>query len=35
MTGFGHFWAQGDIITRSVAALKLLMTVSAWVVIFW
>ena len=35
MTGFGHFWAQGDIITRSVAALLLLMSVSAWVVIFW
>ena len=35
MTGFGHFWSQGDFITRSVAALLLLMSVSAWVVIFW
>ena len=31
MTGFGHFWQQGDAITRSVAALLLLMSVSAWV----
>ena len=29
MTGFGHFWSQGDVITRSVAALLLLMSVSA------
>ncbi|HWK84424.1 MAG TPA: MotA/TolQ/ExbB proton channel family protein [Caldimonas sp.] len=35
MTGFGEFWAQGDLITRSVAALLLLMSISAWVVIFW
>ncbi|MEO7335547.1 MAG: MotA/TolQ/ExbB proton channel family protein [Caldimonas sp.] len=35
MSGFGHFWAQGDLITRSVAALLLSMSVSAWVVIFW
>ncbi|HMC17047.1 MAG TPA: MotA/TolQ/ExbB proton channel family protein [Albitalea sp.] len=35
MTGFEHFWQQGDAITRSVAALLLLMSVSAWVVIFW
>ena len=35
MTGFGHFWSQGDFITRSVATLLLLMSVSAWVVIFW
>jgi len=34
-TGFEHFWSQGDAITRSVAALLLLMSVSAWVVIFW
>ena len=33
--GFLHFWAQGDAITRSVAALLLVMSVSAWVVIFW
>ncbi len=35
MTGFETFWAQGDVITRSVAALLLAMSVSAWVVIFW
>ncbi len=35
MTGFEHFWAQGDAITRTVAALLLLMSVSAWVVILW
>ncbi|MEP7056712.1 MAG: MotA/TolQ/ExbB proton channel family protein [Caldimonas sp.] len=35
MTGFGHFWSQGDFITRSVAALLLVMSVSAWVVILW
>ena len=35
MTGFGHFWSQGDFITRSVAALLLLMSISAWVVILW
>ncbi|HEY9065917.1 MAG TPA: MotA/TolQ/ExbB proton channel family protein [Burkholderiaceae bacterium] len=35
MTGFAEFWAQGDAITRSVAALLLLMSVSAWVVILW
>lgn len=30
-----NFWTQGDAVTRSVAALLLLMSVSAWVVIFW
>jgi biopolymer transport protein ExbB len=35
MGGIEHFWAQGDAITRSVAALLLLMSVSAWVVILW
>ncbi|MEO6363860.1 MAG: MotA/TolQ/ExbB proton channel family protein [Caldimonas sp.] len=35
MTGFENFWAQGDAITRSVALLLLVMSVSAWVVIFW
>ena len=35
MSGFALFWAQGDAITRSVAVLLLLMSVSAWVVIFW
>jgi biopolymer transport protein ExbB len=35
MSGFQHFWEQGDAITRSVAVLLLLMSISAWVVIFW
>jgi len=35
MTGFENFWTQGDAITRSVAALLLAMSISAWVVIFW
>ena len=35
MTGFAGFWSQGDAITRSVAALLLLMSVGAWVVILW
>ena len=35
MSGFAQFWTQGDLITRSVATLLLLMSVSAWVVILW
>jgi len=35
MTGFAQFWTQGDLITRSVVALLLLMSISAWVVILW
>ncbi len=35
MSGIEHFWAQGDAVTRGVAALLLLMSVGAWVVIFW
>ena len=35
MTGLEHFWTQGDAVSRSVAALLLLMSVSAWVVILW
>jgi len=35
MSGFEHFWTQGDAITRGVAALLLLMSVCAWVLIFW
>ena len=35
MTGFDAFWEQGDAITRGVALLLLLMSVSAWVMIFW
>jgi len=35
MTGFVEFWAMGDAITRAVALLLLLLSVSAWVVILW
>jgi biopolymer transport protein ExbB len=35
MGGLLHFWEQGDAITRVVALLLLLMSISAWVVIFW
>ena len=35
MTGFENFWTQGDAITRAVALLLLVMSVSAWVMIFW
>ena len=35
MGGFENFWSQGDAITRSVALLLLLMSVGAWVMIFW
>ena len=35
MSGLAHFWSQGDAITRAVALLLLLMSVSAWVVILW
>jgi len=34
-TGFGlaHFWAQGDAVTHSVAALLLMMSVASWYVV--
>lgn len=35
MEGLGQFWSQADGIGRAVAALLLLMSVSAWVVILW
>lgn len=35
MSGLAHFWAQGDGVSRAVAALLMLMSVSAWVLIFW
>ena len=33
--GFEHFWNQSDAITRAVALLLLVMSVAAWVAIFW
>ena len=35
MQGLGEFWAQADSVGRAVAALLLLMSISAWVLIFW
>ena len=35
MTGAWQFWQHGDGVTRAVALLLLLMSVSAWVLIFW
>jgi biopolymer transport protein ExbB len=35
MNGLAAFWEQGDAITRGVALLLLLMSISAWVMIFW
>ncbi|MBT9499814.1 MAG: MotA/TolQ/ExbB proton channel family protein [Burkholderiaceae bacterium] len=35
MSGFSTFWEQGDWVLHSVTLLLLLMSVSAWVVIFW
>ena len=35
MAGFSEFWNLADGVARSVAALLLLMSISAWVVILW
>jgi biopolymer transport protein ExbB len=35
MQQFSDFWGQADAVGRAVAALLLLMSISAWVVIFW
>ena len=35
MSGLAGFWTQGDPVIRGVALLLLLMSISAWVVIFW
>ncbi len=35
MSGFSEFWDLSDMVSRSVALLLLLMSVSAWVVILW
>jgi biopolymer transport protein ExbB len=35
MNGIEHFWQQGDGVTKGVAMLLLLMSISAWVVILW
>lgn len=35
MGGLTQYWEQGDAIGRGVAVMLLLMSVSAWVVIFW
>jgi biopolymer transport protein ExbB len=35
MNGLDGFWSQGDAVTRGVALLLLVMSVTAWVLIFW
>ena len=35
MEGLTQYWAQGDAVGRAVAVMLLLMSISAWVVIFW
>jgi len=35
MNGWTHFWEQGDAVGKGVAIMLLLMSISAWVVIFW
>jgi biopolymer transport protein ExbB len=35
MEGLQHLWEQGDLVAKMVAALLLLMSISAWVVIAW
>ena len=35
MQELGDFWGQADTVGRGVAALLLLMSISAWVLIFW
>lgn len=35
MGGLMQYWEQGDAIGRAVAIMLLLMSISAWVVIFW
>ena len=35
MGGLGDFWAQSDLIGRSVTALLLAMSIGAWVIILW
>jgi biopolymer transport protein ExbB len=35
MSAFAEFWATGDAVTRGVALLLLILSVSAWVVILW
>jgi biopolymer transport protein ExbB len=35
MGGLSQFWEQGDAIGHAVAIMLLLMSISAWVVIFW
>ncbi len=35
MQELGDFWGQADLVGRAVAAVLLLMSISAWVLIFW
>ena len=35
MDGFAQYWSQGDAVGRAVAIILLVMSISAWVIIFW
>ena len=35
MDGFSQYWSQGDAVGHGVAILLLIMSIGAWVVIFW
>lgn len=35
MNGLMHMWEQGDAVGKAVAAMLLIMSISAWVVILW
>ncbi|WP_374319285.1 MotA/TolQ/ExbB proton channel family protein [Aquabacterium sp.] len=35
MNGLLHVWEQGDLVSRGVAAMLLLMSIAAWVIILW
>jgi biopolymer transport protein ExbB len=35
MAGLSDFWSRGDSVTRAVALLLLLMSISAWVLVLW
>jgi len=35
MDGFSKFWSQGDAVGHGVAIMLLIMSIGAWVVIFW
>jgi biopolymer transport protein ExbB len=34
-SGLAHFWAQGDAVTRTVALILLVMSLTTWIIIIW